>query len=131
MAAGATISPAVTVSVLDAYGNAVAGASVELSLVGTRHPDRWSAPWRRTRRGIATFASLSVDLAGAKQLSATSGALTPAVSDTFEVTAGAAATLAFVQQPTHGGGRRRRSARRSRSASRTPTATLSPAPRSS
>ena len=41
-----------------------------------------------------------MDLAGAKQLSATSGALTPALSDTFEVTAGAAATLAFVQQPT-------------------------------
>jgi len=44
---------------------------------------------------------LSIEAAGTgKQLTATSGVLSSAVSDSFEVTAGAAAALAFAQQPT-------------------------------
>jgi len=58
------------------------------------------APVETDATGLATFAGLSVDLVGSKQLSAASGVLTPAVSDSFAVTPAAAAALAFVQQPT-------------------------------
>jgi hypothetical protein len=82
--AGAAISPAVTVGVQDAYGNAVPDMSVELSLVGTGTLTG-GAPVATDSTGLATFAALSIDLAGGKQLSATSGALTPVLSDTFTV----------------------------------------------
>jgi len=76
VAAGATISPAVTVGVQDAYGNGVAAAQVELSLVGSGTL-AGGAPVETDAAGLATFAGLSVDLVGSKQLSAASGALTP------------------------------------------------------
>jgi hypothetical protein len=52
--------------------------------------------------GIATFANLSIDSAGTKQLRARSGSLTAAISDSFVISAGPAARLAFGINPGTG-----------------------------
>ncbi|MCL4730421.1 MAG: hypothetical protein KJ044_08325, partial [Planctomycetes bacterium] len=55
--------------------------------------------------GVATFTSLAIDLAGTGYtLTFTSGALTPAVSGTFNVTVGPAAMLVVTTQPGNGTG---------------------------
>ncbi len=54
--------------------------------------------------GIATFPNLSIDSAGVKTLRAKSGTLTPAISDSFLISAGNAAKLAFAVQPGTGNG---------------------------
>ena len=98
--AGGTIAPAVQVRVADAFGNNVAGAPVTLSLLGSGTLTGGGAvPSDVT--GLASFASLSVNLAGTKQLTASTGALTPVSSSAFTVTAGAATTLSFVTPPTN------------------------------
>jgi hypothetical protein len=88
----------VQVKVADAFGNGVSGEDVSLSLIGTGLLTGGGAV-ATDGSGIATFSSLSVDLAGSKQLSASSGALTPATSSAFTVSAAAAATLTFVVEP--------------------------------
>src|SRR5262245_34172832 len=98
--AGATITPAVQVKVADAFGNGVAGESVSLALVGTGVLTGGGAT-ATDANGVATFSALSVDLAGSKQLSATSGALTPATSASFAVSPAAPSTLAFDVQPSN------------------------------
>ncbi len=97
--AGVSISPAVTVRVRDSFGNAVAGENVTLTLIGSGTLTGGGAI-ASDANGLATFGALSVDTAGTKQLVASSGALTPVTSDAFAITSGAAATLAFEQQPT-------------------------------
>jgi parallel beta-helix repeat protein len=97
--AGAAITPAVTVRVRDAFGNAVPGAMVALSLVGSGTLTAGPAV-ASDSTGLTTFAALSVDVAGAKHLSASSGALAPVASDAFTVSAGAASVFAFEQQPS-------------------------------
>ncbi len=98
--AGATITPAVQVKVSDAFGNGVSAELVSLSLVGTGTLTGGGAV-ATDASGIATLAGLSVDLVGNKQLSATSGALTPATSASFTVSAATAAALTFEVQPTN------------------------------
>jgi adhesin/invasin len=97
--AGATMTPAVTVRVRDAFGNAVPGATVALSLVGSGTLTGGAAA-ASDSTGLTSFAALSVDLVGSKQLNATCGALTPLASNTFAVSAAAASAVAFVQQPS-------------------------------
>jgi adhesin/invasin len=97
--AGATMAPAVTVRVRDAFGNAVPGATVALSLVGSGTLTGGAAA-ASDSTGLTSFAALSVDLVGSKQLNATCGALTPLASNTFAVSAAAASAVAFVQQPS-------------------------------
>ncbi len=102
--AGAGIAPAMTVQLQDALGNIVNQANVQITmdilsgtgvLSGTKiRPTNTS--------GIATFANLSIDSAGTKQLRARSGVLTPAVSDSFVISAGPAARLAFSVDPGTG-----------------------------
>jgi len=102
IAAGTAFSPALSVSVRDAFGNLVANATDAVSLavtsgtgslVGTTTVDAVD--------GIATFGALTINVAGVgKQLTASSGALTPAVSTSFDVTTGTATVLAFTQQPS-------------------------------
>src|SRR5262249_54712449 len=53
--------------------------------------------------GIATFSTLSINLAGTKHLDASTGSLGPVASDAFDITAAAAASLSFDQQPTNAG----------------------------
>src|SRR5207244_5287758 len=93
------IGPAVEVGVADAYGEGVAGAVVGVTLVGSGTLKGGGAV-TTDGAGIATFGGLSMESAGAKQLTATSGALTHVTSASFTVSAGAAATLAFAVPPS-------------------------------
>ncbi len=101
-AAGAVISPAVSVNLLDAFGNAVTttGTSVSMTLASGTGVLSGTLT-RSTSSGVATFNNLSINLIGSKTVRATSGSLTAAVSNTFTITPGPAKKLAFVQQPTN------------------------------
>ncbi len=95
--AGATMSPPVQVKVVDAFGNAVPGELVSLALVGGGTLSGGAA-MASDGNGIASFAALSVDAPGTKQLTASSGALTPVTSGPFTVTC-AAITVAPASLP--------------------------------
>ena len=97
--AGATMSPAVQVKVTDVFGNPVESELVSLALVGTGTLSGGEAV-PTGEFGIATFSGLSMNLAGSKQLTATSEALTPANSVSFTVFVGAPAALTFEVQPS-------------------------------
>ena len=94
--AGIAIAPAVTVQIQDASGHPLAqpGVTVTLSLTSGSGTLSGTTSQATDFSGLATFPGLSVNLAGAKQLTAASTGLTPAISGTFDVTAGRAATLA-------------------------------------
>jgi hypothetical protein len=106
---GATISPAVTVEIQDAGGNRVTGATNSVTLAIGVNPGPGAAlsginPVSAVN-GLTTFSNLSIDSAGTGYtLVATSGGLTQATSNTFDITVGAAAQLGFVQQPTQSSG---------------------------
>jgi len=126
VAAGTAFDPAVSVSVRDAYGNLVTSATDSVTLQLTAGTGSLLGTTTvAASDGIATFTALTIEVAGTgKQLTATSGVLASAVSDSFAVTAASAAALAFVQQPTTTAAVLR-SAPRWRSACRTLTATAS------
>jgi hypothetical protein len=100
----AAIAPPVTVRIEDEAGNLVSStATVTLSL-GT-NPSGAQLGGTVTRaavNGVATFDDVSLDLAGSGYtLAATSGSLTAATSDAFDITGdGVAAQLVYGQQPT-------------------------------
>jgi hypothetical protein len=96
--AGVAIAPSVKVKASDAFGNAVPGASVALTMTGTGTLAGGAAVITDAT-GTATYASLSVNLVGSKALTATSALLTT-TSSTFTVSTAAAATLAFTTQPS-------------------------------
>ncbi|HMC67825.1 MAG TPA: hypothetical protein VKJ07_01615, partial [Mycobacteriales bacterium] len=99
--AGVAISPAVTVNVQDAFGNNVSGASVTIAILVNAGGGTLSGSTTATTdtNGIAGFADLSINKAGTGYtLQATVNAIV-AVSGTFDITAAAATTSAFVQQP--------------------------------
>src|SRR4029079_2785760 len=98
--AGVAIAPAVRVKVTDALGNPVAAEPVSLSLTGTGTLSGY-APTNTDAGGIATFSTLSVDLAGTKHLNASTTSLGPVASSDFDITAGAATSLTFDQQPSN------------------------------
>jgi hypothetical protein len=83
--AGATISPAVTVQILDAYGN-LTSSTASVSLTG---PATLSGTTTvNAVNGVASFSTLSVTKAGTGySLSASSPTLTGATSGSFNVTA--------------------------------------------
>jgi hypothetical protein len=93
--AGVSISPAVTVQLQDAGGASVAQANVSIALaLGSGTGTLSGTATQPTNgSGMATFAGLSVNLAGTKTLSATSGLLTGATSSQFVISAGAATSL--------------------------------------
>ena len=99
---GAAITPAMTVQIQDSAGNLVNSAASVTLAIGA-NPGAGTLAGTVTVNavaGVATFSGLSIDKAGTGYtLAATSGALTPATSATFNITVGAAAKLAFVQQP--------------------------------
>ena len=103
-ASGAAITPAMTVQIQDAAGNLVNSAASVTLAIGT-NPSAGTLSGTATVNavaGVATFSGLSIDKAGTGYtLAATSGALTPATSAAFNITAGAAAKLAFAQQPSN------------------------------
>jgi hypothetical protein len=106
-AAGAPLRPIPAVRVLDAFGNPVPvdGRNVTVRLAanpagGTLAGTLTAA----TVGGVASFADLSLDRAGAGYaLAATSTGLTGDTGGTFAITAGPAAALRFGQQPSGAG----------------------------
>ena len=90
--AGQVLSPAVTVDVLDSTGTLVTGSTASISL--TLSGGNASSTLGGTTKvdavgGVAMFDTLTVDLVGTGYaLTAASDPLTPAVSDSFDVTAG-------------------------------------------
>jgi hypothetical protein len=105
-AAGASITPAVTVEVLDGSNNVVSGDNTDQVTVaiGT-NPGGGTLSGTLTvtvSSGIATFSNLSINKTGTGYtLTASSGSLTGATSNAFNITAAAANHLAFGQQPTN------------------------------
>jgi uncharacterized repeat protein (TIGR03803 family) len=101
-AAGATISPAVTVDVEDQYGNIVTGNTSNVTLSLASGPGTLGGTLTVAAvAGVATFSNLSITTAGAYTIKAADGALTTATSSSFTISAAAASKLAFAQQPTN------------------------------
>lgn len=103
--AGAAMTPAVQVAVEDAFGNLVTTATDPITLaVAAGSPSGGTLSGTSTQgpvNGVATFADLSVDKAGAGYaLAASAGSLPGATSGAFNVTFGAAVKLAFLTQPS-------------------------------
>ena len=103
--AGASLSPAVTVLVQDAYGNMVSGDTSTVTLAIITNPGGGTLAGTATAaavNSVATFSNLSIDKAGSGYvLTASDGTLSSAASNGFNITTGAAAQLAFSQQPTN------------------------------
>jgi hypothetical protein len=102
--AGQSIAGPVAVSVEDAEGNVVTTASGSVTLglatspVGATVANGSAVP---LVSGVATFPSLSLNLAGTYTLSATTdlSGVSAATSTSFSVVAGAASTLVFTTEP--------------------------------
>jgi hypothetical protein len=104
--AGAAITPAVQVTALDAGGNTATGFVGNVTVVITAGTGTAGASLGGTRTvaavaGVATFSTLSIDSAGTGYtLTASASGLTPALSASFNITAGAAVSLVFTVQPS-------------------------------
>jgi len=104
--AGAAFSPAVQVTVQDALGNTVTSATTSVTLAitsgtGTSGAVLGGTLTRAAVPGVATFANLTLDKAGAGYtLTATSTSLNSVTSAAFAVSVGAAVKLAFTVQPS-------------------------------
>jgi len=89
--AGATITPAVEVQILDAFGNLVTSATDAVTIAIANDPNGGSSVLGGTIPvsavgGVATFSDLSIDLTGVGfTLSAGSGVLAGATSSAFDV----------------------------------------------
>ena len=95
--AGASISPAITVAAKDAFGTPVTNFTGSVTLaIGTNAGGATLSGTVTVPAvaGVATFNNISLNRIGtAYTLTATTGALAPSVSSTFNITAGAAATM--------------------------------------
>ena len=100
VAAGASIAPAVTVAVRDAFGNRVASSANDVTLAVASGPGTLSGGGPVTdSAGLSTFNALSLQKAGSYTLGASSAGLAPATSTSFVVSAAALDHLAFTTQP--------------------------------
>jgi len=104
-AAGATITPAVTVGLEDNDGNLITGYIGQITLAVGSGPGSLNGTLSElTQNGVATFSDLSLDTVGTYTLKATAitsiGSLS-VTSSNFTITVGALAKLGFVQQPTN------------------------------
>ena len=101
--AGAVMTPSVQVEVQDAQGNRATGSTVPVTLAFGANPGSATLGGTLTVNavsGVATFATLAVNRAGTGYtLTAEASGLTGATSTPFNVTAGAAARLAFLVSP--------------------------------
>ena len=101
--AGATMSPAVTVRILDGFGNPVTTDNTsQVTLAVASGPGALTGGGPVTVvGGTATFSNLVFDTAGTYTLTATSGTLASATSTSFVISAGAPSKLAYSQQPSN------------------------------
>ena len=93
--AGATISPPVRVHVEDQYGNLTGNAIVGLAVTGEAAALN-GITTQLTVGGVATFANLSITMAGAYSLTATSPGLAAATSARFAISAAAPSRMCVV-----------------------------------
>lgn len=104
--AGNSMSPAVTVEITDSGGNVVTTSSATVTITIANNPGGGTLSGTASVAavsGVATFSNLSINKAGVGYtLSAASSGLLSATSTSFNISAGAAATLVFVQQPSDG-----------------------------
>lgn len=102
--AGNSISPAVTIRILDAGGNLTSSTASVTIAIGT-NPGGGTLSGTLTSTavsGTATFSTLSIDKAGTGYtLGAASSGLTSATSTGFNITAAGPSKLAFTQQPSN------------------------------
>ncbi|HYV48249.1 MAG TPA: Ig-like domain-containing protein, partial [Myxococcaceae bacterium] len=103
IAAGNLFSPSVRVSIRDQFNNVATQSNADISLVlggGAVGATLLGTTTVTAAAGVATFPDISVDKAGnVYTLTAGSSGLATATSVSFNVTAGAAASLAYVTQP--------------------------------
>ncbi len=101
---GASISPAVTVQVLDSNGLLDTSSTASVTLAIGTNPGGGTLSGTVTQsavNGVATFSSLSLNKAGTGYtLTAASTGLTSVTSNAFNITSGAAAKLTFITQPS-------------------------------
>jgi alpha-tubulin suppressor-like RCC1 family protein len=99
----ALISPAVQVVVRDAAGNLVSTATNSITMAMGANPGGGNlsgATSVAASGGQATFSNLAIDKVGAGYtLTASAAGLTSATSDSFQISPGAAAKLAFTTSP--------------------------------
>ena len=104
--AGESINPAITVELRDANNNLVSNATDTVTLAVATDPSSGAASLGGTLsvaavNGIATFSDITLDKAfSGYTLQATSGALTAATTNSFNITPAAKAQLAFNTQPS-------------------------------
>ena len=99
--AGADFAPTVTAEIVDAFGNRInSSANVTLAIAsGTGSLDGTATV--AASNGLATFNSMNIDEAGNFTLSAASAGLAADTSASFTISAGAAAAINFIQEPTN------------------------------
>lgn len=101
--AGQQLAP-VKVAVRDETGATVTSATDAVTLSLENNPGGGTLSGTLTVNavaGVATFSNLRIDKSGAGYtLSATAGTLSPAISESFDISAGAAAALTMVTQPS-------------------------------
>jgi Chitobiase/beta-hexosaminidase C-terminal domain len=106
-ATGATITPAVTVTVEDGNGNTVTTATNPVTIALTTGAGLTGTLTAVPQKGIATFSNLTESTAGTYTLTATSPNLVAANSNSFTISAPGGGTppppakLAFSQQPSN------------------------------
>jgi hypothetical protein len=106
---GVTISPAVEVTAQDDFGNTATSFTGNVTVEIGTNPTGGTLGGTTTVAavsGVATFSDLDIDTAGdSYTLVATSGSLTQAMSDAFQIDPAPATQLVFTVQPsTHSGG---------------------------
>src|SRR5881296_185199 len=103
--AGATITPALQVTVLDGQGNTATGFAGNVTVALGSNPSGGTLAGTTTVAavsGVASFASLSIAKVGTGYtLTAAAAGLPAATSATFNVTPGTAAKLVFTVQPSN------------------------------
>jgi MYXO-CTERM domain-containing protein len=103
--AGASISPAVKVGLVDQFGNPVSTGTQSVTLALGNNPGGSTLSGTTTATmvaGVATFSNLSLNKTGqGYTLTAVSPGLMDATSAGFQITPAAAAKLAFLTQPSN------------------------------
>ena len=103
-ASGQAITPAIVVEARDGSGNLATQFTSAVAVAIGTNPGGGTLSGIASQNavgGVATFAGLSIDLAGAGYtLVATGGGMTPGTSAAFEITAASASRLVFAVQPT-------------------------------
>jgi alpha-tubulin suppressor-like RCC1 family protein len=106
-AAGATVSPAVTVAVQDSSGRTDTTASSSITITLGQNPSggAWSGILTVPAvKGLAVFSTISISVAGAGYtLVASTPTLAGATSVAFTISAGVVGSVSFAAQPVGGG----------------------------